>query len=488
MMDSSDSSSDLEASTGGSASSGNGFGAVARYVIMEVEEALGNEREGRFWKTKKRSKKRTSHDPTSGKRRAFDNQGAYQCIMRDHLGPDVLFGKEFPLLFRLSRPRVELIIQAIAKCGNKFFDSFRTNRFGRKGASLEAKVLLPLKVLAYGVAPHTFCDYFQMSITQCGVCCREFNKTIPLLFSSIFNRVPTAADLKAINELHNRVHGVEGMLGSLDCMHTYWKNCPVAWQQSFKGKQSGPTIVLEAVADYHLWFWHASYGYAGAMNDLNILNMSPLLDRLTNGSFKAVEAESGVVPFHIGDSSTSPAFGRMYLLVDGIYPKYSRFVRGFKAPITDEEVRFTAWQESARKDIERAFGVLQSKFKVLSFPIHAIDRKSISNMVATCIILHNMCVSDRVMGSAENDYVPSTVADRESAVDVVDSESVRNQNSTNRRTVATSIANFPPELAGLIAEREEWKMLKDPDEWARLQRALIDNKGREREATIDGDK
>jgi hypothetical protein len=267
------------------------------------------------------------------------------------------------------------------------------------------------------------------------------------------------------------------MLGSLDCMHTYWKNCPVAWQQSFKGKQSGPTIVLEAVADYNLWFWHASYGYAGAMNDLNILNMSPLLEGLTNGSFKAVETESGVCPFHIGESSHP--FQRMFLLVDGIYPKYSRFVRGFKAPITDEEVRFTGWQESARKDIERAFGVLQCKWKVLSFPIHAIDRGAIANMVGTCIILHNMAVSDRVMGSVEKAYVPSQMAEKETAGDVFDCDSVVNQ-TRNVRTVATAVATFAPELASTIAEREEWKMLKDPEEWARLQRALIDYQGKER--------
>jgi Plant transposon protein len=486
-MDSSDGSTDSEASTGGSASSGDGFGAVARFVIMELEEELGEERNDRFWKTKKRIKK-SSFGPQAppSKRRSFDNQGAYQCIMRDHLGPDVLFGKEFSLLFRLSRPRVELIINAIMNSGNPFFQSFRTNRFGKKGACIEAKVLLPLKVLAYGVAPHTFCDYFQMSISQCGVCCRQFNRIIPQLFSTIFNRLPTTADLAAVNQLHSRVHGVEGMLGSLDCMHTYWKNCPVAWQQSFKGKQSGPTIVLEAAADYHLWFWHASYGYAGAMNDLNILNMSPLLERMTNGSFKAVEVASGVCPFKIDESTDEASFDRMYLLVDGIYPKYSRFVRGFKAPITDEEVRFTGWQESARKDIERAFGVLQCKWKVLSFPIHAIDQRAIANMVATCIILHNMCVSDRVMGSVEKDYVPSTVAEKETAGDVTDSETV-NQNRNHRRTVATAVATFEPELATTIAEREEWKMLKDPDEWARLQRALINYKGRGvTETTVDG--
>jgi Plant transposon protein len=52
--------------------------------------------------------------------------------------------------------------------------------------------------------------------------------------------------------LHLQQHGVDGMLGSLDCMHVGWKNCPVAWQGAFQGKEKAPTIVLEAVADYNL--------------------------------------------------------------------------------------------------------------------------------------------------------------------------------------------------------------------------------------------
>jgi Plant transposon protein len=200
------------------------------------------------------------------------------------------------------------------------------------GPSLEAKVLLPIKVLAYGVAPHAFSDYFQMSISQGSRCCTMFYKQIPILFGDKFNRSPTTQDLVAINQLHWRVHGVEGMVGSLDGMRAYWKNCPVAWQQSYKGKESGPTIVLEAIADYNLWLWHTSYGYAGAMNGLNILNLSPLLESITNGTFAKLESEAGTVPFVID----SQQFIRMFFLVDGIYPKYSRFVRGFKEAITEE--------------------------------------------------------------------------------------------------------------------------------------------------------
>ena len=84
-------------------------------------------------------------------------------------------------------------------------------------------------------------------------------------------------------------------------MHNGWKNCPKAWQASYKsGKESGgPTVVLEAVADYHLWFWHASFGYAGSLNDLNILNLSPLLESLVDGTFVDVEKSANAVPFEV---------------------------------------------------------------------------------------------------------------------------------------------------------------------------------------------
>jgi Plant transposon protein len=124
---------------------------------------------------------------------------------------------------------------------------------------LEAKVLLPLKVLAYGVPNHAFADYFQTSVSQCGRCCQKFCRIVPQLYKEEYIRSPTKNDLIGIVKVHHEVHGINGMLGSLDYMHTYWKICPVSWQQSFKGKEAGPTIVVEAICEYSLWFWHTSY-------------------------------------------------------------------------------------------------------------------------------------------------------------------------------------------------------------------------------------
>jgi hypothetical protein len=83
--------------------------------------------------------------------------------------------------------------------------------------------------------------------------------------------------LKNTTKLHQVVHGTEGLLGSLDCTHTFWKNCLEGWQGSYKGKEgkeAKPTIVMEAMSDYNLFFWHASYGYTGTLNDTSVLSLS----------------------------------------------------------------------------------------------------------------------------------------------------------------------------------------------------------------------
>ena len=160
------------------------------------------------------------------------------------------------------------------------FYACQADATGAHGASLEAKILLPLKSIVYGVPPHAFC---QMSSALASKCCDEYTGTLKSLYCEEYLRIPDKADLQNVAMLHREVHGVSGMLDSLDFMHNGWKNCPKAWQASYKSGQEkrGPTVVLEALVDYHLWFWHAPFGYAaGSLNDLNIFNLSPLLERV----------------------------------------------------------------------------------------------------------------------------------------------------------------------------------------------------------------
>ncbi|GJX28129.1 putative harbinger transposase-derived protein [Tanacetum coccineum] len=71
----------------------------------------------------------------------------------------------------------------------------------------------------------------------------------------------TAADIQKTYELHEQKHGLPRMLGSIDCMHREWRNCPKALHGQFKRKDHKyPNLMLEAVADQKLWNWHAYFG------------------------------------------------------------------------------------------------------------------------------------------------------------------------------------------------------------------------------------
>lgn len=136
--------------------------------------------------------------------------------------------------------------------------------------------------------------------------------------------------------------------------------------------------------------------------------MSPFLESLVDGSFEELERQAGVVPFSIGEQE----FDKLYVLVDGIYTRWSRFIRGFKDPVTKPEKNFTEWQEAKRKDIERAFGIFQSKTQWAARPIHLHDLNDIALRVGTCCIFHNMCVAERVMeGDVRATYNPLATLD-----------------------------------------------------------------------------
>jgi hypothetical protein len=344
-------------------------------------------------------------------RRMFDYRGAYNTIWTNLLDENALYSRDFEDFFRLSRSRVERKLQDFGNSGGPFYQrSFRVDMCGREGVSLKAKVLLPLTAIAHGTSPHCLCVNYQVSQAMARKMYRVFLETIQKIYGDEYTRTPTAKDLKAICTLHRRVHGVSGMLGSLDCMLTKWKNCPMEWQGVFKGREkSMSTIVMEAVCDYYLWFWRVCYGNPGSMNDSNVLDTSPLLEMLLNRSYVKVEQEAGVVPYYI--PGEDQPFHKTFLLVDGAYPKYCRFVRTINPPITQEEKNFSRWQEGARKDIERAFGVLQCRFKAMCTPILSSSMVGATNLTACCIILHNMGVSDRIMKDVNARYDPSKVAE-----------------------------------------------------------------------------
>jgi hypothetical protein len=68
-----------------------------------------------------------------------------------------------------------------------------------------------------------------------------------------------------------------------------WKNRPTAHQGQFQGKEGQPTVVVEAMANYNLYFWHAIFGYAGTLNNITIWDNRFLLKFICEGSFEQMD-------------------------------------------------------------------------------------------------------------------------------------------------------------------------------------------------------
>ena len=175
--------------------------------------------------------------------------------------------------------------------------------------------------------------------------------------------------------------GFLGMLGSLDCMHWKWKNCPVAWRGQYTHGNGAPTIILEAIASQDLWIWHTFFGVAGANNDINVINQSPLFTERLQGCDPQVEYYVNGRKYNIG-------------YYHGIYPQWAAFVKSIKEPQTTKDKLYAERQEGARKDVERAFGVLKQRFKIVVEPSRLWYQADISNIMQACVILHNMIVED----------------------------------------------------------------------------------------------
>jgi hypothetical protein len=83
-----------------------------------------------------------------------------------------------------------------------------------------------------------------------------------------------------------------------------------------------------------------------------------------------------------------------YYLADGIYPSRATFVKTIPTPETEKEAEFAKAQEACRKDIERAFGVLQARFAIVHGLAHFWDKKTLNNIMTCCVILHNVIIED----------------------------------------------------------------------------------------------
>uniref|UniRef100_A0A2N9HMN3 DDE Tnp4 domain-containing protein n=1 Tax=Fagus sylvatica TaxID=28930 RepID=A0A2N9HMN3_FAGSY len=258
-------------------------------------------------------------DYLQGEERLFHDYFSDNPVFPPHL---------FRRRFRMSR-ELFFRLQYALEAHDPYFIQKR-NAAGTLGLSSLQKMTAALRILAYGVAADSTDEYVRIGESTAIESLRRFVKAVVNIFSEEYLRSPNSNDIARLLAV-NEKRGFPGMLGSIDCMHWKWKNCPTAW----KGR-------------------------------------APPVNYSINGH-----------DYTMG-----------YYLADGIYPQWSTFVKTISAPLEAKKKHFARVQEACRKDVECAFGILQARFSIVRGPARFWDEATLNDIMKACIILHNMIIED----------------------------------------------------------------------------------------------
>lgn len=143
---------------------------------------------------------------------------------------------------------------------------------------------------------------------------------------------------------------------------------------SYICKKNYPPIHLQAVCNAESVFTHCYAGHAGSMHDARVFRNSFLAE--------FIQRPDEYFPF---DS---------HLLGDAAYPIHAHVIVPFRdnGHLSARQKNFNYCLSSTRMAIERAFGLLKMRFRILLDCLPLTDITKIPQFILACCVLHNICI------------------------------------------------------------------------------------------------
>ena len=195
-----------------------------------------------------------------------------------------------------------------------------------------------------------------------------------------------------VNELEKlfRLAGFNGCIGSSDATHVGMLCC-TSWAQILhKGfKLNIPSRTYNMTVDHTRKILGSTLGHPATWNDKTVILFDELVckvrDRKIYKDFEFMLFERDK-----NNNIIEVPYKGVWFLVDNGYLDWSCTVPPIKHGLTYEEIRFSEWLESMRKDVECAFGILKGRFSILRYGIRLESISKCDQVWLTCCALHNM--------------------------------------------------------------------------------------------------
>ena len=226
---------------------------------------------------------------------------SYKRVHRE--SPDAVFERlrhydetEFRRAYRVTRKRFNSILDDLGW-------QRKRDGTGRLQTVPSVALMSALRQLAVGISSLSMVKEFGIARPTMDKYLEKFCKDMVARYAKEY----LSPDLKKVVQENKKIHKVPGLLGSLDCTHIYWGQCPTGHKGNYIDRHKRISVILEAVADAQLRFVHFFFGYPGGSNDLNVLQGSPLMEKFVDGSYPRLD-------YNIAGQS----FDAPFILVDGI--------------------------------------------------------------------------------------------------------------------------------------------------------------------------
>lgn len=173
--------------------------------------------------------------------------------------------------------------------------------------------------------------------------------------------------------------GFPNCIGAIDGSHIPI-SCPKLQSAQYYNQKSFHSVVVQAVAEADGLFSSILIGHSGVSHDAHVFRSSRFYQRMQEGSF--IEGNPSI---NYGFITIPPI-----ILGDGAYPLSTWLMKAFPNPITENERNFNKVLNHSRNCVERAFGLLKSRFCRLSVRLD-VQIQNINSVIASAVILHNIC-------------------------------------------------------------------------------------------------
>uniref|UniRef100_A0A0D3E216 Uncharacterized protein n=1 Tax=Brassica oleracea var. oleracea TaxID=109376 RepID=A0A0D3E216_BRAOL len=171
-------------------------------------------------------------------------EDGHQKLWNDYFSETPTYNPElFRRRFRMNKSLFLRIVQRLET--NILYFQQGTDCTGRSSLTPLQKCTATIRQLAYGGAAVSLDEYVRLAETTARKSLHKFTAGIIGLFGDEYLRQPTQEDLQRLLYIGEQCW-FPGMIGSIDCMHWEWKNCPTAWKGMYSRGTEKPTIVLEA--------------------------------------------------------------------------------------------------------------------------------------------------------------------------------------------------------------------------------------------------